>query len=418
MARTLLAALAAAVFALPADAAELKPVDDAGLAAELNKPGPVFLEVSQTWCGPCKAAAAALHDLMPARPDVRFLTLDAGRSEKLNYLATPTFILYNDGRELARATGYNGPDALRGLLAKLPAARVERAAPRPSRRAELASKFPGMTVDVDAPILAKLEREGYLNRYAVGRPPVTVDRDPVAILETADGPPLLYAPAGVTPDGRRLPEQFYKLVDDGQDRSMEVRSLALMAGGSAYTTTGSYRARKAGAPIAAPVAPTDPFSREARDMMAIKLDKRFDLRFWHDALTGKSYEVADPPAVADTRPWRVRRQTMRPDVPADYGVTPDGKPVMRVADNTWIRLPEAQALYLTASGALKDPKGNVVGRFKPGSSDSGNKLFRGWGTIQGVDGRQYFYYSSGDLEDIGAGTARETLIVKGEPPAA
>ncbi len=108
------------VVAMTAFAADLKPVDDAGLDAELAKPGEVFLEISQSWCAPCQAAKAVLPGIAGARPDVRFLTLDSGKSARYGGLAVPTFILYKDGREIDRHTGYSDEEQLKQFVARLP----------------------------------------------------------------------------------------------------------------------------------------------------------------------------------------------------------------------------------------------------------------------------------------------------------
>ena len=89
------------------------------------KPAPYtqYLKFSATWCGPCKAADADLNPWLKASgwkvskdvdSHVRIVDIDEDKelARKYSIHAVPTYVLVQEGKELARFEGYPGRDKI------------------------------------------------------------------------------------------------------------------------------------------------------------------------------------------------------------------------------------------------------------------------------------------------------------------
>jgi thioredoxin 1 len=79
---------------------------------------PVLVDVTATWCAPCRAAEPVLAELGRQRAStLKVVRIDGGESPalvaRLGVRGYPTFLLYEHGRELKRQAGFRGVNALR-----------------------------------------------------------------------------------------------------------------------------------------------------------------------------------------------------------------------------------------------------------------------------------------------------------------
>jgi thioredoxin 1 len=97
-------------------------VDDSNFESEvLEADVPVLVEVSATYCAPCRALAPVLEAIAAeAQGAYRVGVLNVDESpeigRKLAVRAVPTLIAFSGGRETARRTGVVGAEIVRGMV--------------------------------------------------------------------------------------------------------------------------------------------------------------------------------------------------------------------------------------------------------------------------------------------------------------
>jgi thioredoxin-like negative regulator of GroEL len=76
---------------------------------DLVAQGRVVVDVWGPQCAPCIALMPAVEALARARPDVTFVKLDSSHARRLcielRVMGLPAFLLFQDGREVARIAG-------------------------------------------------------------------------------------------------------------------------------------------------------------------------------------------------------------------------------------------------------------------------------------------------------------------------
>jgi len=88
----------------------VQAVTDEDFAARvLESDRPVVVDFWAAWCPPCRLMNPVIAELALEHPEVSFVTLDADANRQTvidhGVLSMPTFLLFRDGRELARLVG-------------------------------------------------------------------------------------------------------------------------------------------------------------------------------------------------------------------------------------------------------------------------------------------------------------------------
>lgn len=78
-------------------------------------------DFSASWCGPCRMLAPIMEDLSDKyKGKYFFYNIDIDSAEelanKLNIQAVPTIIVFKDGKEISRTSGYQSYDELERFI--------------------------------------------------------------------------------------------------------------------------------------------------------------------------------------------------------------------------------------------------------------------------------------------------------------
>lgn len=82
--------------------------------------GLVLVDFYATWCGPCKMLMPVLEQISSEQPETPFIKLDIDEYRKqaidTGIRAVPTLVLYKNGKEVSRASGYQPKEKLLSWL--------------------------------------------------------------------------------------------------------------------------------------------------------------------------------------------------------------------------------------------------------------------------------------------------------------
>jgi len=101
----------------------LHQVDAAGFDLATQSEGPVLVKIFATWCGPCKLLGPVVEAVAEKNLGIAFLELDIDKSPeiptKLKLSGVPVLLLYKDGNEVGRLTGFHGEAKVQELINKV-----------------------------------------------------------------------------------------------------------------------------------------------------------------------------------------------------------------------------------------------------------------------------------------------------------
>ncbi|MEM4259739.1 MAG: thioredoxin [Candidatus Woesearchaeota archaeon] len=71
---------------------------------------PVIIDAYAEWCGPCKLMAPLFEELSKEMNEYKFLKFNTDEDEKLaamfGIMSIPTLLIFNNGKEVDRITGF------------------------------------------------------------------------------------------------------------------------------------------------------------------------------------------------------------------------------------------------------------------------------------------------------------------------
>ena len=90
-------------------------------ASELEAAKVALLDVSATWCGPCKMIAPIVEELSGEfEGRVEFFNADAEENpalaKKLRVMSIPNLMIIKEGKVVARQVGFQGAEELRAWI--------------------------------------------------------------------------------------------------------------------------------------------------------------------------------------------------------------------------------------------------------------------------------------------------------------
>lgn len=89
----------------------------------LNKDKLVVVDFFATWCGPCKMLTPELETVSESRADFDIVKVDIDEAEdlaiKYNVAVVPTLIMFKDGKEVDRVSGFMTGEVLTSRVEEL-----------------------------------------------------------------------------------------------------------------------------------------------------------------------------------------------------------------------------------------------------------------------------------------------------------
>jgi len=98
-----------------------KQVSDQAEFDELVATGPVIIDFTATWCGPCKMIGPVFNELAEDAGNLTFIKVDVDEAEdisgKCGIKAMPTFQVWKDGKKVQELVGAS-KEKLKALVAE------------------------------------------------------------------------------------------------------------------------------------------------------------------------------------------------------------------------------------------------------------------------------------------------------------